>query len=493
MTKLRTALLGVLALALASIPLGCGSSGGSGGGEPGALALVSPSPDGYANRAQPTFRWNPLDGAARYRLSLFADPQRKTLIESQDVDGTETRGGAVLADRALVYARVEALDAGGAPYAHHDSRFAVVVVPDDYPQFEIVVRDGAKLQPGYTMMNLQDPVPPQPEDRIAAAVMVNSYGEIAWYLQRPRGYLTDVRVLENGHILYLYDADEGSDRGGFESTWDGQVVWKSRDGAILHHEVGVGPAGNYLYLTSLVQPVGGILPFEGDGIELCDPATNEVVWSWNAFDHLDTGRVDPEDILLPGLSLIGLDWTHGNAVVWDAKRSLIWYSVRNFDQILAIDYPSGEIRATFGKDALGGAGLMNHQHAPEIEQDGSILYFDNRPDSEPKASRVAAFQWNERTDEVTPTFEWRDTPEFFDGVVGDADRQPNGNILITSGTANILPYKTARLMEITARGELVWDLRVTGGFRLTGFRFYRAERVLPHEVPFGVLPYDEAG
>ena len=44
-----------------------------------------------------------------------------------------------------------------------------------------------------------------------------------------------------------------------------------------------------------------------------------------------------------------------------------------------------------------------------------------------------------------------------------------------------------------AGGELVWDLRVTGGFRLTGFRFYRAERVLPHEVPFGVLPYDGAG
>jgi hypothetical protein len=484
----------VLAL-LAAFGMSLGCSGGGGdpaAAEPGALGLVSPSPEGFANQAQPTLRWNPLEGAARYRVSLYADKQLRVQIESQDVDGTETRASAVLQDRAVIYARVEALDASGTPYAHHDSRFAVVVVPDDFPQFEIVRRDGRKLQAGYTLMNLQDPVPPQPEDRIAALVMVNSYGEIAWYLQRPRGYMTDARVLPNGHLLYLYDADEGAERGGFESTWDGTVVWRSRDGAILHHEVGVGPGGNYLYLTSLVQTVKG-LPFEGDGIELADPTTNEVLWSWSAFDHLDTSHVDPEDILLPGLSLLGLDWTHGNAVVWDAKRSLIWYSVRNFDQFIGIEYPSGAIRVTIGKDGVGPAGLMTHQHAPEIEKDGSILYFDNRPNTSPEYSRVAAFQWNQRDDSITPTYEWRDTPDYFDGVVGDADRQPNGNILITSGTANILPYKTARLMEITAAGELVWDLRVTGGFRLTGFRFYRAERVLPNEIPFGVLPYDGAG
>lgn len=490
MSKPNLASLTVLALLL--VGFGCGGGSGDSSRDPGPLAMISPSPDGYANDEQPTLRWNPLEGAARYRVTLFADPRHTATIESEEVDGTEMRTSAVLSDRSLVYARVEALDAGGAPLAHHDSRFAVVVVPDGFPRFEIVVRDGARIQPGYTLMNLQDPVPPQPEDRIAALVMVNAFGEIAWYLQRPRGYMTDARVLANGNLLYLYDADEGADRGGFESTWDGTIVWRSREGAILHHEIGVGPGGNYLYLTSLVQPVGGILPFEGDGIELADPATNQVLWSWSSFDHLDTNHVDPEDILLPGLSLIGLDWTHGNAVVWDEKRSIIWYSVRNFDQILAIDYPSGEIRATFGKDALGGASLMNHQHAPQIEKDGSVLYFDNRPDSDPKYSRVAAFQWNERTGDVTPTFEWRDTPDFFDGVVGDADRQPNGNVLVTSGTANILPYKTARLMEITAGGELVWDLRVTGGFRLTGFRFYRAERVLPREIPAGVLPYDEA-
>ncbi len=479
---------GVLLLAVAA----CGGGGGGSGSaviDPGPLSLFSPSPEGFANTAYPDLRWNPLDGAASYRVSLFTDPKHQSLIESQDVAGTDTRTAHAMGDRSVVYARVEALDASSQVYAHHDSRFAVVIVPDDFPQFEIVKRDARRIQPGYTLTNLQDPVPPQPDQRVAALVMVNSFGEIAWFLRRPRGYITDARVLPNGHLLYLYDADEGADRGGFESTWDGTVVWQSKEGTILHHEIGLGPGGNYLYLTSLEQSVHG-LPYEGDGIELADPATHQVVWSWSAFDHLDTNHVDSNDILLPGLSGLGFDWTHGNAVVWDEKRSLIWYSVRNFDQFIGIDYPAGTIHVTIGKGGVGGPSLMNHQHAPEIEKDGSILYFDNRPELTPQYSRVAALRWDERAGTAVQTFEWRDTPDFFDGVVGDADRQPNGNILITSGTANILPYKTARLMEITSGGDLVWDLRVTGGFRLTGFRFYRADRVLPQQIPPGVLPYD---
>lgn len=469
----------------------CGGAGGSAAVDLGPLSLVAPSPEGFTNEQHPTLRWNAFDGATRYRASLFTDRDRTVQLESQEVPGTETRTRSALVDRSVMYARVEALDAMGGTLAHRDSRFGVVLVPDDFPRFEVSVRDAHRIQTGYTLTNLQDPVPPQPENRIAALVLLNSFGEIAWYLRWPRGYITDARVLPNGHLLFIYQADESPVRGAFETAWDGTVVWQTRPEVFVHHEAGVGPNNCFLYLTSLVQKVNG-LPYEGDGIELADPATNQVLWSWSAFEHLDTHRVDPQDILLPGLSRLGLDWTHGNAVVWDSKRSLIWFSVRNFDQLVGIDYPSGQIHVTIGKDGIGPEGLMTHQHAPEIEKDGSILYFDNRPDTSPKYSRVAAFKWDEKSDTVTPTFEWRDTPDFFDGVVGDADRQPNGNILITSGTANIFPYKVARLMEITTRGDLVWDLRVTSGFRLTGFRFYRAERVLPEEIPRGVLPFDEA-
>ncbi|MHC4451547.1 MAG: hypothetical protein ACYS0E_15660 [Planctomycetota bacterium] len=41
-------------------------------------------------------------------------------------------------------------------------------------------------------------------------------------------------------------------------------------------------------------------------------------------------------------------------------------------RLIGIDYPSGDVRITLGE------GLMSHQHAPEIQPDGSILVGENR-------------------------------------------------------------------------------------------------------------------
>ncbi len=152
--------LSLLAVVLAST--GCGSSAGAAARDSAPLAMVSPSPDGYANDEQPTLRWNPLEGATRYRVTLFADPHHTATIESEEVDGIELRTAAVLTDRSLVYPRVEALDAAGGTLAYHDSRFAVVVVPDGFPRFEIVVRDAARIQPGYTLDACRTPCRPSP-------------------------------------------------------------------------------------------------------------------------------------------------------------------------------------------------------------------------------------------------------------------------------------------------------------------------------------------
>ena len=483
MTRAGTGLLAGLVLLAAC-------SGDSGSGTPPSDGrLVSPSPDGVANVERPTLRWTPSERAAGYRVLLFADPERTALLESVETTETSWTVANPLEDGDEIHARVEILGEDGATLGQRDSRFAIVIVPDDFPTFEIVNHDPVRSQGGYTLFNLQDPLPPNPDNRVAALVLVNPAGEIVWFLQRPRGFLTDCRVLDNGNLLVIERPDLFLPRG-IEVTWDGTEVWRSPEGSLPHHELGTGPDGHVLYLTAIARDVLGT-SWEGDGMELVDRTTNEILWSWDIFDHVSTSEFDPFDLLLPGFSNLGADWTHSNGAVWDPARSVIWVSVRNLDRMLAVDYPSGQVRATIGEGGLGGEGFMHHQHSPEVQEDGSILYFDNGGRGR-EFSRVAIFDWDEAAGTVEETFAWREEPDFFDGSVGDADRLPNGNILVTSGTAANFPTpKPSRIFELTPAGEIVWDLRTTGAFRLLGFWIYRAEHVEPAEIPPGVVPFDD--
>ena len=219
------------------------------------------------------------------------------------------------------------------------------------------------------------------------------------------------------------------------------------------------------------------MTYEGDGLELVDPATNQVLWEWNMFDHYDpTDWVVPEAARL-GLSGRGVDWSHSNAAVWDPDRSLIWVSVRHFDQFIGIDYPSGQLAILLGNRGLGGPDLVSHPHAPEVQADGSLLFFDNGNLRTPQISsaRIIAFDAQAGTSETT--FVWQDNPPFYDRAVGDADRQPNGNILITAGVSG-------RIIEITPQGEKVWELAIDNPATWV----YRTHQVDESLIPQAILP-----
>ncbi len=58
----------------------------------------------------------------------------------------------------------------------------------------------------------------------------------------------------------------------------------------------------------------------------------------------------------------------------------------------------------------------------------------------------------------------------------DANRLPNGNTLVTG---------TTKIVEISAEGQIVWQLKLRGvNFRnprdWAGLGFYKAERIAPH-------------
>lgn len=443
-----------------------------------AVVFEVTSPSQIANDAHPLIRWT-QPGALRFVVSVWTDENRTTLIERIEVLGTKARMTTALSDGDTVWVEV---DSPKLSLRTPLRRFDVLLVPDHFPGFELVRSDPLFEQGGYKLFNLLDVFGPSLEERVPAMVLVNAAAEVAWWytFDAIAGHLTDLRALPGGTLTFI--ARETGPAPvtsvAYEMTWDGQIVWQSRPGIQVHHEVTQGPGGNRLYLKWVFQDFLGV-SHEGDALELVDPATNEVLWEWNIFDHFLPADFQVPEVNNPGLSGKGVDWSHANAAVWDEARGLIWVSVRHFDRIIGIDYPSGEVRVTIGQDGLGGDGYMSHQHAPEIQDDGSILFWDNGNGHSPPRSSAKMFSFDEATGAFNSLFEWSDSPSFFDFAVGDADRQPNGNILITAGVSR-------RIIEIDPGGRKIWELML-GGAR---HWIYRTQQVPASFIPPGTLPFD---
>ncbi|MFC7070375.1 aryl-sulfate sulfotransferase [Halobaculum lipolyticum] len=175
--------------------------------------------------------------------------------------------------------------------------------------------------------------------------------------------------------------------------------------------------------------------------------SGEIVWQWRFDEHTDRF---PRD----GGGPYGEDWTHVNDVDQVGDDTLV-VSVRNFDQVIAIDRDTKEIEWTLGAD--DDYETLNEQHNPDViaGENGSF-------------SAIVADSENDRVVEYARTDDgdWERTWVLEGGGLHeprDADRLPNGNTLVTDRRGH-------RVVEVTPRGEVVWEF-------YTPWQPYDAERV----------------
>jgi len=465
--------LGILVL------IACAACGGDGSLEDAraAFQIVSPRSDGTVNDASPTVRWNILPQAAGYRVIVARDPAGQSIVErSPAVVGSSYTLTAELDDATVYYVTVVADSVFGTPLETVGPvRCRTLLVPDWFPPFRVVANDADARQPGYRLVSLIDRSNPR-ELSAGALLLFNVEGEIVWWYMHPGGgQLSAQQPTSRGTIFTIQ-------RGvSYEMDWSGNRLWERPGDSVSHHEITTGPDDNYMYMMWVFEDYLGT-SFEGDGIELVDPVTNEIIWTWNIFDHFR-----PEDFLdIPeagqqGLSRMGVDWSHSNAITWDADRSIIWMSIRHFDRVIGIDYPSGEVVITLGKGGIGGPELMSHQHAVEIQPDGSLMIWNNGNAHNPQVSRVRQFSFDETLGTHEILFDWVDEPPFFDSAVGDANRLPNGNTLVTAGISG-------RTIELDPNGRIVWEISMGRGI---GYWLYRSELVPAAWLPDWIVdPFD---
>ncbi|MCA8969910.1 MAG: aryl-sulfate sulfotransferase [Planctomycetes bacterium] len=464
---------------------GCG-----GGGSPDATIVLedfvdAPSRFGVANASRPVIRWREVAGATHYAV----DARYGTTELPVTLQGRVATIDADVPNEADVDITVRAMDASSRLVGRDSRRFRVRPVPDWMPTLRLD-RHEHDAYCGYRLFNLLDPMTPSSQGRVACLVLVNCSGEVVWWLER--NSITDMlltRLSPAGNPIVIertVDQNLQVTSRAVEYTWSGQELWSSAPSTLVHHDAGPGPDATRMQLTWTFRTVDSV-SYEGDGIEVVDSVTGSVLWKWNIFDHFDPAVVVVPESKRAGRSFLGQDWSHANSIVWDEARRLIWLCVRNFDTLLGIEYPSGNIAVSIGKHGFGGEALLSHPHAPEIQADGSILLFDNGNTRVPAYSSVLHMDFDRAKQEVRELRRFVDQPSFYDDSLGDADRLPNGNWLVTAGV-------TGRVFEVAPDGRVVWDLHIEQGTRPRWV--YRAVQVPPTALtflPFGPSSFGECG
>ncbi|QLG29481.1 aryl-sulfate sulfotransferase [Halorarum halophilum] len=188
---------------------------------------------------------------------------------------------------------------------------------------------------------------------------------------------------------------------------------------------------------------------KGDGrnrVVVYNSTSEEMVWKWRFDEYADRF---PQS----GGGPYGEDWTHVNDVD-EIGDGVFLVSVRNFDQVIAIDRGTKEVLWTLGED--DDYDVLNEQHNPDyIEGENgtdTVLVADSMND------RVVEYAREDG--------EWTRTWTLRGGGLSeprDADRLPNGNTLVTDRRGH-------RVVEVTPRGEVVWEF-------YTPWQPYDAERV----------------
>jgi hypothetical protein len=252
-------------------------------------------------------------------------------------------------------------------------------------------------------------------------------------------------------------------------------------------------------LAQEIKTRGYMLPDAVYEIKPTRPVGGTIVWEWHVWDHLvqdysssksNYGNVAAHPELIDpngdGKNIPAF-WNHMNSITYNAAFDQIMLSVRGNSEIWIIDHSTTSAQAaghSGGKYGKGGDLLYRWgnpaQYGAGIQSDEKLFQQHNAtwiPANYPGAGDIMVFnnglgrnyssidQWTPPVDangnySLTgkafgpATFSWtykaNPPTSLFDEAISGAQRLPNGNTLIDSGTHG-------RFIEVTLSGETVWE------------------------------------
>ena len=468
-----------------------GQAGKPAGGAAGAPVMATKAPLVSALVVEPNPN-NTLSCYVSWTTDVAADSKVQFGDDAYEFQITQTE--AVTAHRVLVIGmhadtayRLRAVSSNSAGVGSAEGSFTTGALPAGLPVATQTASDTSGADAGWTLVNIMPAgsngfVGTEP----GIMAMYDMQGLPVWYYVNgttpdERGDVS-LRVLADHHIVLGPSSGEPAK----ELDLAGNVVWQgpppapsgsSSDPATaaMSHYAGKLENGNYVVFRNLTNSDGRL----GALIQELSPA-NEVVWSWNLFDHIQPPADAP------------LEWCHPNSLTVDLANDVFYLSCRYQGIIKAkrsgdqavLWVLGGEKGGDFAFDPTTAA--IFDQHDPEIHADGTILVFDNHngyghpPDG--TTSRAIEFKLDEGAKVATPTFEFPGSYENVDDWYktswltpywGDADRLSNGNVLICAGLR--VGGGQTHVFEVRpSDGAVVWQITLP-----VGYGSYQAERLSP--------------
>ncbi len=411
---------------------------------------------------------------------------------------------------------------------------------DRLPPLSVDVSEPDRMTPGLTLFNsiYRDPVEGEANPYNGYIQVVDATGRVVWYHNEP-GRVQQLVREDDGNLLYGIDEDttrllsptgevlgewrgsaSGSEEGARGFGFDGEVI--DLDVHSNHHETLRTGDGNLVTLTREVLEIpypdglcdesepGDVENVVGDAVVVFDPADGRVLQELPlaaAQDPLDDPRPVETDYCSAGYldpqfpeGSEPRDWTHANAVIPIDDGDTWLVSARHTDSLWALRAvddeggPAGSLRWELGRDqgwemADGGQWFF-HQHAPELEDDGSILLYDNgnmRDDADRPYSRAVRYEFDPEAKTIEQVWEHRMDPDVYASFVGDADLL-DGTVLITHGGQLVdcenpaaeddTTHIVGQLVEVDeASGDVVWQVTTSDDETCAGWGMYRAERI----------------
>lgn len=385
---------------------------------------------------------------------------------------------------------IKALSTASAGTASAEDKFTTGSLPATIPVGTVSAMDKTKMQAGWTLMNIQkgDGTPTARSKVQAQAVMFDADGKPVWYhihgTSVDRGGATPVELTDKGVLIgavmndNLQNAEPPR-----EVDFAGNTVWEcstptcNGPGTLTHH-VAKLRNGNYV-IQSDVQSTGNTAPVFQE-----ITADGKVVWS------LDYRKMVPQPQGTSG------DWCHGNSITVDIENNAVYANCR-FIGLIKTTYQNPTLQwllpAAFNGKGLSGLAFSppssqySDTHDPEIHDDGTILFFDNGgysgtiEEGNPRGyhSRAVEYKIDETAKTATLVWEFPGTfnvdawykTQFYLPFWGDANRLPNGNVLIAAGRRGTTVQ--SRVFEVTKQdGKVVWEFQLP-----LDFGVYRAHRL----------------
>jgi len=503
---------------------------------------------------QPVFQLNitgrtPLSGEIKFstdaqagaRLTLQSDGQSTVLPVGETV--TQTHNYPVLGLKAncTYELRVDLLGPDGNPSGDtHTVNFKTDPLPDDLPTMQVRTSTPQRMESGVTVFGIRKSARFGAKD-YGYLMAVDHAGDVVWLYHM--GHTSgDLKRLSNGNIIYLsFDnrAIELDMLGNTVNTWIASRKLNPDQipqGAIpvdtdtFHHELLELPGGNFAVISTEMRVLDNSPSSETDPEAAPEQANvvgdvitefkpdGTVVNSISMFDVVDPYRIGYMSLggywIQKGYPA-SKDWSHANAMDYDASDDTYIVSLRHQDAVIKIDRTSGELKWILGTPdgwnapwseyllkPNGDLQWQYHQHNAHLSDSGNVLLFDNGNframpfDTKlpPAKNYSRGVEFAVDSDKGTATQVWSyggpGVSEYSAFLSGLRQLPDTGNVLINFGgmlcddDGNPIEFPPKgigwiRMIEVTGgdNPELLWDMVIDERANGMGYDVYRAERL----------------